>query len=66
MEIDNEFLSISEAVQVLGVTESTLKRWHRNGKIPVTQDPLTNARMYSPEDIEKIQQFILENKSNLD
>lgn len=65
MEIEHEFMSISEAAEVLGVAATTLKRWHRNGKIPVTQDPLTNTRMYSPEDIERIKVFILENQTNL-
>jgi DNA (cytosine-5)-methyltransferase 1 len=63
MEIEHEFMSISEAAEVLGVAATTLKRWHRNGKIPVTQDPLTNTRMYSPEDIQKIREYISQKES---
>lgn len=65
MKKERKNITLTEAASVLGLTTTTLKRWQKNGKITVAQDPITNARIFTPEDIDKIKAYILENPSFL-
>jgi len=61
VEEEKEYLMSGEASGFLGVSKSTLIRWHRIGKlIPVKVHVLTGIRMYSKKDL----QAFLDDKSN--
>ena len=54
MDIYDDFLTVNRAAHILGISHETLKRWEKTGKVTVSRDPITNARIYNPEEIEAI------------
>lgn len=50
----NEYLSIKQASQILGVTTLTLRNWDKNGKFPAVRHPINNYRVYKNDDIKKL------------
>ncbi|HUG16978.1 MAG TPA: helix-turn-helix domain-containing protein [Thermomicrobiales bacterium] len=50
MELESKWLSIDAACKLLGVDQSTLRRWSDNGKIPVFRTP-GGHRRYSEDDL---------------
>ncbi len=54
-------LKTSEVAAVLGVSLQTLYNWLRAGRIPEPErNPLTGYRLWTPRDVERIRQTILE------
>ena len=49
-----QYLTIKEAVEYVGVTPNTLRNWGVAGKIPQYRHPINNYRLYKPEDLEKV------------
>lgn len=49
----NEYLSIKEAADILGVNPATLRSWEKAGKLKTYRNPINNYRMYKREDLEK-------------
>jgi DNA (cytosine-5)-methyltransferase 1 len=49
-----EYLTISSASQVLGVSPNTLRHWGATGKIQEYRHPLNNYRLFKQQDLEKL------------
>lgn len=49
---------IGEIAEVLNVSESSIRRWERDGVIPKANKRLTGLREYNESDIEAIRQFL--------
>ena len=48
-----EYLTIREAADLVGVSPSTLRAWDRAGKLRATRNPMNRYRLYRREDIER-------------
>jgi len=48
----NEYLSLSEAAELIGKSKETLRRWDRTGKLLAVREPISNYRVYPKEQIE--------------
>ena len=48
------FIQIKEASEILGVTKLTLRNWDKSGKLKSFRHPINNYRIYKKSDIEKI------------
>jgi len=46
------YLRIKQAAEFLGVSESTLRNWGRNGKITTYRHPISRYRLYKKADLE--------------
>lgn len=51
-----DFVKISEAAEVLGVTEQTLRNWDRSGKLQAYRHPINGYRLYRVADLEAVLQ----------
>lgn len=49
-----QYLTITEAAEFLGVTANTLRNWGRESKIPEHRHPVNNYRLYKPADLEAL------------
>ncbi|MEA9413885.1 DNA (cytosine-5-)-methyltransferase [Flavobacterium sp. PL02] len=47
----NEYLSLSEASELIGKSKETLRRWDNEGKLSAVREPMSNYRMYKKSDI---------------
>ena len=47
----NEYISLSEASELLGKSKETLRRWDNEGKLNAVREPMSNYRMYKKADI---------------
>ena len=56
----DEFVTIREAAQILGVSLNTLRNWHRDGKMTVYRNPISGYRLFKKTDLEKLLQQIEE------
>lgn len=50
----NEYLSIKQASEFLGVTPNTLRNWEKAKKLQVCRNPLNQYRLYGKEDLEQL------------
>jgi len=50
----DEYVTIKEAAEFLGVSPNTLRNWHRDGKIPVFRSPISNYRLFRKADLEEL------------
>lgn len=41
-----EYLTLSEASELVGKSKETLRRWDRGGKLPAMREPMSNYRLY--------------------
>lgn len=57
MGID-EYLTVGEAADILGVSRSTLRNWDRSGKLKAYRHPINRYRLYRREDLEHLLQRI--------
>jgi excisionase family DNA binding protein len=48
------YLRIKQAAQFVGVSESTLRNWGRNGKITTYRHPISRYRLYKKADLEAL------------
>jgi DNA (cytosine-5)-methyltransferase 1 len=48
----SEYLTISEAAELLGVSAWTLRNWDRTGKLKPHRHPVNRYRLYRREDLE--------------
>lgn len=53
MEKLDEYLTIKEAAEFLGVSPNTLRNWGRNGKLPVHRNPANDYRLFKRCDLEE-------------
>ena len=54
-----KILTVSEAARELGRSEKWLRNAERNGKIPRAKRDLNGWRVYTSEDIAKLQELII-------
>lgn len=47
-----DYLTIHEAAELLGVSASTLRAWDRAGKLTAIRNPMNRYRLYRREDLE--------------
>ncbi len=47
-----DYLTIHEAAELLGVSTSTLRAWDRAGKLTAIRNPMNRYRLYRREDLE--------------
>jgi len=50
----NEYLSLSEASELIGKSKETLRRWDREGKLSAVREPMSNYRVYRREQVETL------------
>lgn len=48
----NEYLSIKQASEYLGVTINTLRNWEKSSKMKVSRNPLNHYRLYDKQHLE--------------
>ena len=51
---NNNFYTIGEVLEKVGITRPTLYKWLREGKIPEVNRDRNNFRIFTKKDIEKI------------
>ena len=52
-----------EVAGLFGVTTQTLYNWLRKGKVPEPKrNPVTGYRLWTPQDVQRIRQFVAEEK----
>jgi excisionase family DNA binding protein len=47
----SDYLTVSEAAELLGVSPSTLRHWDRTDKLKCERHPLNGYRLYHREDL---------------
>ena len=52
MRTIQDYLTIHEAAEVLGVSTSALRAWDRAGKLTAIRNPMNGYRLYRREDLE--------------
>ena len=57
MRLD-EFVTVKEASEFLGLSPNTLRNWHRNRKFPVHRKPLNGYRLFKKTDLQDLLQRI--------
>ena len=58
--MDN-FLSLTEASELIGKSKETLRRWDRKGKLAAVREPMSNYRIYKKEQFDLFSEFLFEN-----
>jgi len=48
----NEYLTVGEAAEFLGVSKDTLRRWDRAGKLKARRHPITGYRLYLRKELD--------------
>jgi DNA (cytosine-5)-methyltransferase 1 len=54
MAKSDEFVTIKQAAQFLGVAANSLRNWDRDAKIPVYRNPISRYRLFKKADLEKL------------
>jgi DNA (cytosine-5)-methyltransferase 1 len=49
-----DYLSLSEASELIGKSKETLRRWDREGKLLAFREPISNYRVYKRNDVETL------------
>ncbi len=50
----DEYLTIKEAAQFLGVAPNTLRNWGASGKIAMHRNPMNGYRLFQIDDLKKL------------
>lgn len=50
----NEYLTVGEAAELLGVSRDTLRRWDRAGRMTARRHPITGYRLYLRRELESL------------
>ena len=61
--MSNQYITIKQASEILGVTPLTLRNWDKSGKFPAKRHPMNNYRVYLVSDLLKVAEDIEFNKS---
>jgi DNA (cytosine-5)-methyltransferase 1 len=64
-----EYLTLTEASELIGKSKETLRRWDREGKLTAVREPISNYRVYNKSEVTNlftnfVKQDIVENKDN--
>ena len=49
-----EYLTLSEASDLIGKSKETLRRWDREGKFTAVREPMSNYRLYRRDEVETL------------
>ena len=55
----DEFVTIKQAAKFLGVSANTLRNWHRDARIPVYRNPISDYRLFKKTDLEELLRHLL-------
>jgi len=50
----NEYISLSEASELIGKSKETLRRWDREGILTAVREPVSNYRVYKRSDVQDL------------
>ncbi|MCU0322145.1 MAG: DNA cytosine methyltransferase, partial [Chitinophagaceae bacterium] len=50
----NEYITLSEASELIGKSKETLRRWDREGKLSAVREPMSNYRVYKRAQVETL------------
>jgi MerR family copper efflux transcriptional regulator len=50
----DEYLTLAQAAEFLGVPVYTLRNWLEQGKLPVHRNPMNNYRLVKKKDLENL------------
>ncbi len=53
----NNYISLSEASELIGKSKETLRRWDREGKLMAVREPMSNYRVYKKEQFDSFSAF---------
>jgi excisionase family DNA binding protein len=54
----SEYVKTAEAAEILGVSQTTLRKWAESGKIPMIRNPINGYRLFQREDLDRfLEQF---------
>jgi len=56
---EDEVLTIKAAAEVLDVSEQTLRRWDKAGKLPAKRHPMNGYRLYPRGEVLELRRRIL-------
>ena len=56
MSIREEYATVHQAAEILGVALNTVRAWGESGKIPEYRHPMNGYRLYRRQDLEKVLQ----------
>jgi DNA-binding transcriptional MerR regulator len=64
VRVVESYLLSHEVAEICRVTTQTLYNWLRKGRIPEPKrHPVTGYRLWTPQDVQRIRQFMAEEKS---
>jgi DNA (cytosine-5)-methyltransferase 1 len=49
--VTKEYLTLTEASELIGKSKETLRRWDRDGKLTAVREPISNYRVYRKEQV---------------
>ncbi len=49
----SDYALTSEAAEILGVSENTIRTWAKDGKIPVHRNPANGYRLFKRRDLQR-------------
>jgi excisionase family DNA binding protein len=49
-----DYVTVTRAAEMLGVSASTLRNWDRSGKLKAARNPMNGYRLYRREDIARL------------
>jgi len=49
-----DFVTVSRAAEILGVSSGTLRNWDRSGKLRAKKHPFSGYRLYRKVDLNKL------------
>lgn len=52
--MEDKFITIKQAAEILGVTPLTLRNWDKSGRFPARRHPMNNYRVYKLSDLDKL------------
>ncbi|MDA8349972.1 MAG: helix-turn-helix domain-containing protein [Pseudomonadota bacterium] len=59
-----DFLTIKIAAEILGVSEQTLRRWDRAGKLRAKRHPMNGYRLYPRDQVQTLRKMIRSSGEN--
>jgi DNA (cytosine-5)-methyltransferase 1 len=54
MQTNNEYVTVKDAAEMLGISPNTLRSWGASGAIVEYRHPVNNYRLYRRIDLEKL------------
>lgn len=55
----DDFVTVKEAAEFLGVPAATLRNWDRSGKLRATRHPVNGYRLYRREQLQALLQHLV-------